>query len=88
LFATAAATGARSGELFALRWADIEFDDGSGKGRGRVFIRRPLSWAKGGEAKTRARFYEPKTRAGTRLVPIPHEIVVMLKAWKLALIRN
>jgi integrase len=84
LFAASAATGARSGELFALRWGDVEFDDGSGKGRGRVFIRRSLSWAKGDKAKTRARFYEPKTRAGTRVVPIPHEIVVMLKGWKLA----
>jgi integrase len=84
LFATAAATGARSGELFALRWSDIEFDDGSGKGRGRVFIRRSLSWSRGDGEKTRARFFEPKTRAGIRTIPIPHEIVVMLKAWKLA----
>jgi integrase len=82
LFATAAATGARSGELFALQWSNVDFGDG--KGPGRVFIRRSLSRAKGDEEKARVRFYPPKTKAGIRTVPIPHEIVTMLKSWKLA----
>lgn len=81
LFTLAAATGARSGELLGLRWSDVQFDDG--KGRGRVFIRQTLAWSGG-----KARFYPPKTRAGVRSIPIPHHVVVALKTWRLACPRS
>jgi integrase len=81
LVAVAAATGARSGELLALRWGAVEFDDGNGGGR--IFIRESLSRAKGNEDKIRYRILDPKTASGKRTIPIPHEIVMMLKAWRL-----
>jgi integrase len=81
LFTVAAATGARSGELFALSWDDIDFDDG--KGGGRISITKSFSWAKGTEDAMRVHHYPPKTESGKREVPISHEVVLMLKTWKL-----
>ncbi|HVN90884.1 MAG TPA: tyrosine-type recombinase/integrase [Candidatus Binataceae bacterium] len=82
LFTTAFITGMRSGELLALRWNDIEFDDG--KGRGKVYIRRTLSWARINRGQpVRPRFYPPKTRAGLRAIAIAPELVSVLKTWKL-----
>jgi integrase len=84
LFTLAAATGARSGELFALRWSDILFE-----GRPRIYIRRSLSWAKGPDGnKSVARFRPPKTKAGLRDIPIDALVVRALKAWKLQAGRN
>ena len=81
LFSTAFITGMRSGELLALRWSDIEFGDG---GRGKVYVRRSLSWSRvdRGEA-VRPRFYPPKTKAGLRTITIAPELVAALKLWKL-----
>jgi len=82
LFTTAFITGMRSGELLALRWNDIEFDDGTG--RGKVYVRRTLSWARINRGEpVRPRFYPPKTRAGLRAIAIAPELVSVLKAWKL-----
>jgi integrase len=78
LIATAAATGARFGELTALRWSDVDLDIG------RIAIERSLSWARGGESTARYRFYPPKTRAGIRTIPIQHDLTMLLKVWKLA----
>ncbi len=67
LFLTAALTGMRSGELFALRWSDVELTSAdSNHRRGKLHVRRSLSWARvrtGGEDKRepiRPRFYPPK----------------------------
>jgi integrase len=81
LFTTSALTGARSGELFALCWADIEMPDAR---PGYIYIRRSLSWARSGQETNRARYYPPKTRAGIRRIPISPDLVRALKAWKLA----
>lgn len=74
---TAALTGPRRGELFALRWADVRLDDA------RLDIQRSLArvrvdgvWA--------LRFYSPKTPTGVRTVPMPEELVAELRRWKLA----
>jgi integrase len=81
LFTTAFITGMRSRELLALRWSDIEFGDG---GRGKVYVRRSLSWSRvDREEEVRARFYPPKTKAGLRTITIASELVAALKLWKL-----
>ena len=59
LFTTAALTGARSGELFALRWGDIEIP----KDRpAYIYVRRTVSWARINGEAIRPRFYPPKTK--------------------------
>jgi len=90
LFLTAYLTGMRSGELFALRWSDIELkgSDSEGAtdaGRARIFVRRSLSWARvqREDGPVRPRFYPPKTKAGIRTLPIPAELAGMLRRWKL-----
>jgi integrase len=80
LFTTAALTGARSGELFALRWSDIEIPK---DGAAYLFIRRTVSWARIKGELIRPRFYPPKTKAGLRKIPIPAELAAMLRVWKL-----
>jgi integrase len=79
LFSTAALTGARSGELFALRWGDIEI---SRSGSGYVYIRRNVSWARVNGESIRPRFYPPKTKAGVRRIPISTELTAVLRIWK------
>jgi integrase len=80
LFATAAATGMRSEELLALQWGDVELD------AGRLFVRRSLSWAPDADrvGTIKPRFFEPKTKAGYRALPLAPELVSMLRAWKIA----
>lgn len=64
LFATAVLTGARQGELFALRWGDLDLD------RGVMFIRRTYH--------ARIGFAEPKTKAANRAVSISPRLVNIL----------
>jgi integrase len=80
LFTTAALTGARSGELFALRWGDIEIPK---NGPAYLYVRRTVSWARVKGDVIRPRYYPPKTRAGLRKIPIPAELVSTLRSWKL-----
>jgi len=80
LFTTAALTGARSGELFALRWGDLEIPK---NGPAYLYVRRTVSWARVKGEDIRPRYYPPKTRAGLRKIPIPAELVSTLRAWKL-----
>ncbi|HUO04477.1 MAG TPA: site-specific integrase [Candidatus Binataceae bacterium] len=80
LFLTAFVTGAREGELLALRWTDLELPKG---GTGRMCIRRSLSWAHAKGEAGRPRFFPPKTKAGLRLIQIPAELVAALKRWRL-----
>jgi len=61
LFETAYLTGARQGELLALRWTDLELPK---VGAGKMVIRRSLSWARLKGEVTRPRYYPPKTAAG------------------------
>ncbi len=79
LFTTIAATGLRSEEAYALKWSDVQLHDGQ------LFVRRSLSWARKPDEKGRVRpkFYEPKTRAGYRTMPLPAGLVAALKVWKL-----
>src|SRR6266545_2974227 len=59
LYHVALTTGARQGELLALRWEDVDFDAGV------MRIRRTLMHS--GDGLT---FAEPKTRASRRAVPL------------------
>jgi integrase len=83
VFTTAALTGLRSGELFGLRWGDVEL--GERGARGRLLVRRTLTWARtdGEEGPVRPKLYPPKTRAGIRDIPIPAELSSVLRTWKL-----
>jgi integrase len=53
LFETAYLTGAREGELLALRWTDLELPK---EGSGKMMIRRSLSWARLKGEELRARY--------------------------------
>jgi integrase len=81
-FLVAVHTGAREGELLALTWDDVDLDART------VTIRRTVSWAKTTAEREAglkgARFYEPKTRAGRRVLELPEELVPELLKWKLA----
>jgi integrase len=74
-----AATGLRSGEAFALRWADCQL----GTREPKIYVRRSLSWARVKGEDIRPRFYPPKTKAGHRTVSIPTQLAALLKRWKL-----
>ena len=86
LFLTAFLTGLRSGELFGLRWSDIQLAGEDNARRGKICVRRSLSWARldGEEGAVRPKFFPPKTKSGIRDVPIAAELSAALKAWKLA----
>ncbi len=64
LFAAAVLTGARQGELLALRWQDVDLDKQA------MFIRRTYHPTYG--------FSEPKTRSGERSIVISSELVRIL----------
>jgi integrase len=86
LFLTAFLTGLRSGELFGLRWSDIQLAGEDNARRGKICVRRSLSWARlaGEEGAVRPKFFPPKTESGVRDVPLAAELSAALKAWKLA----
>jgi integrase len=68
LLGLAVATGARRGELLALRWSDLDLDAGT------VRIGRSLRRGEHG-----LRFKSPKTAAGTRTVGLGSATVAMLR---------
>jgi integrase len=80
-FTTAAVTGARAGELFALRWSNVKMTK-SGEGS-LIRIRHTVSWARLKDEEIRPRYFPPKTKAGKREIPIPAELLTALRAWKL-----
>jgi integrase len=69
----ALATGARRGELLALRYSDVNLDAGT------VRVERSLEQTKAGLA-----FKSPKTKHGRRTITIPATVVAELRAHKLA----
>jgi integrase len=82
---TAVFTGARISELLALRWSDLDLD------KGVVTVQRSLStallsgmiagWVHPAKNE-RWRWFDPKTFAGIRRVPIPPQLVSALKEWR------
>ena len=68
----ALATGARRGELLALRWKDIDLD------AGKLRVEQSLEQTKAG-----LRFKAPKSKHGRRTITIPPVVVADLRAhWK------
>jgi integrase len=65
----AASTGARAGEQWAVRWRDINLDNGA-----LAISRRVDAYGEEGA---------PKSAAGVRTVPLSKQLVAMLKEWKL-----
>ncbi|HUO05405.1 MAG TPA: site-specific integrase [Candidatus Binataceae bacterium] len=80
IFMTAFITGARQGELLALRWTDLELPT---DGPCRMFVRRSLQWPHLTGEPVRPRFFPPKTKAGLRTVSLPAELAAALRRWKL-----
>ena len=73
LFRVALSSGCRIGELNALRWKDIDFNNDSCV----LHITKAVSYAKGGKY-----IKEPKNKSSYRDVPIPKEEIPYLKALK------
>ena len=69
LLVFAASTGVRAGEQWAVRWRDVDLEDG------KLHIGQRVD-AYGQEGA-------PKSVAGVRTVPISEQLTTMLKAWKL-----
>jgi integrase len=70
LAVTALFTGARLGELLALRWPDIDFTAGT------MRIERSLEQTQ----REGIRAKDPKTRAGRRVIPLPPIALAQLQA--------
>lgn len=69
LFMTAVLTGMRQGELFGLKWFDLDWFNNQ------VHVKRTFN---------HGRFYEPKTKACKRRIDLAPQLVTQLKKWKLA----
>lgn len=69
LFMTAAMTGMREGELFGLKWDDIDWFNSQ------IYVRRTFN---------HGRFYEPKSKTSRRKIDLPQDLIRELKVWKLA----
>jgi len=68
IFLTAVSTGLRQGELFGLRWSDIDWT------AKQIHVRRQYTYR---------RFCELKTRYSRRRVGLSDELIAELKRWKL-----
>ncbi|MBO6305486.1 MAG: tyrosine-type recombinase/integrase [Selenomonadaceae bacterium] len=65
-------TGMRQGEVFGLKWQDIDFNESS------IFIRRSLAHIIGQGAV----FQEPKTKSGCRRIILLNEDIELLKEYR------
>lgn len=66
-FLLALTTGMRQGEILALRWSDIDLENG------RIYIQRTVSHI--GKKLT---FAEPKSESGNRMITLPEEVTEAL----------
>ncbi len=81
-FALVASTGIRGEEAGALQWTDVELAGDTAQ----IVIRRSLSLTRAHDeiGRIRPKYFKPKTRAGFRSIPLPQELLPMLREWKLA----
>lgn len=68
-FLTAFLTGLRAGELWALKWSDIDWNSN------RLFVNRSI-W--------KGNFQKPKTKKSIRKVDLTQQLMSELKKWRLA----
>jgi integrase len=73
LFMMAVLTGMRQGELFGLKWSDINWFSKQ------VHVCRTFN---------HGRFYEPKSKSSRRKIDLAPQLVTMLKEWKLACLKS
>lgn len=74
LFVTAVSTGMRIGELAALRWSDIDWDQKI------IHVTRTLIYQKfDGDEKKEFHFGDPKTETSVRDIPISRQCEIALK---------
>ena len=73
-------TGLRQGELLALKWGDINFEENYIRVR-RTIIRTNI-FNKDKESTSQLIFQDPKTKAGKRFVPYPDNISNVLSEHK------
>ena len=75
------ATGLRVGELLALRWKDVDLENGV------IKIKQAVSRVKNYDpnvtTKTKLIIQEPKTKKGQRSIPLPNIITALLKKHQL-----
>ena len=71
-------TGIRIGELCALQWKDVDFDNKT------ITVRKTIQRIQtaGMKAKTKLVITEPKSQSSIRTIPIPECIIDMLKGYK------
>lgn len=67
LYVLAVATGMRQGEMFGLRWSDIDFEEGC------LSVRRTLE-----EVRGKLQLREPKTPAARRRIDLPAFVLAAL----------
>ncbi|BDG62318.1 site-specific integrase [Caldinitratiruptor microaerophilus] len=72
LFTLAVYTGLRQGELFGLRWRDIDLEAGT------VTVAQNLQWIGGKPV-----FSTPKTRTSRRTIDLAEPAVAALKQWRI-----
>lgn len=83
IFCACLALGARIGEVLALKWEDISFDEKT------VHFRRTLHYSKlSEEDKTHFFFTTPKTESSDRVVPLLPEAELILKQVRKKQLRN
>ncbi len=74
LFLTALNTGLRIGELLALTWDDISFENKE------ITVTKQMTYTKDRATKKYTnKITTPKTKAGTRVVPVPDFLIPRLK---------
>lgn len=69
-------TGLRIGELLALKWQDIDFKQGE------LHVERSCHYGKGKDGKFARITDTPKTKTSKRIVPLPKQLLPILKEWK------
>jgi integrase len=86
IVATAIFTGMRAGELFALKWADIDFK------RLQIHVKRSIYWRRGEFWKEKDQsgfvFSKPKTKASIRSIDIGPELKKILLEHKIGSLSN